>query len=127
MNSANKTIEVIHQYFDRSIKKVSVSEKGLNGYEWSLIFNVADSRDKTYDNFINRPAVFDTAFLYSIDRESLKLRVYEFRHTTTHIYDQHLGTESKETYQCEIDNKKVFEEKESTLATQKEQKSKNKI
>ena len=128
LNSANKTIEIIHTGSSRSIKKVSVSDKGLNEYEWSLIFNVLNSEDKTYDNFMNSPKYFDTAFVYSINRVNLELRVNRFSHNSSLNYDGFAyGMEFMETYQCEIDNEKVFEEKESALARQKEQKSKNKI
>ena len=131
LNSSNKTIEEIYSFFKKHIKKVPVSETNLNTYDWNHIFNLITNKDKTYQNFKNSPDEFDSAFLYSIDRESLELKVTRLTHFTLLNYGYVMGTEFRETYQCEIANKKVFEEKESALeeikSEQDEQKSKNKI
>ena len=127
MSSSNKTFEEISFWVLENIKKVSFLERGLKSYEWSHIVRPSrDFKDITWKTFKNNPASSDTASSYKIDRENLILKLEKYIN-----WVKTKGIKYQETYQCEINNKKVFDRRDSVLEKiklkQLEQKSNNKI
>ena len=132
LNSQSKTIEEFFSWIgNKNLKMASISEKGTQTYEWNHMFNIQTFEDITFDKFINFPSTWDTAFFYTIDRESLKLELNFIQHLVILNIGYALGKETIETYKCEMADKKVFENRESILEEIKlkkeEQESKNKI